>query len=452
MKGTRFLVAGAIVAAAAMALVGCSSGTPGAGNAATVGTVSTAGTSAAPGSTIATTASGNITVWLMQDTLTADAQTAVVNGFEQQSGVTVDVQIQQWDDINTKMTTALATDDPPDVVEIGNTDVPLFAANGGLMDITQYKADLEGSNTWLTGLEGPATVDGKLFAAPFYAGTRAVIYNEDMWTAAGITAAPTSYDEFTADLDKVAAANSATDFSPLYMPGTYWYNALSFLYDAGGALATQNGTTWAGQLETAQSQQGLADFKAFQNKYSTEASRTAPMDTPDPGTVFTTGKTSAIMGNGNALKTAQQAAPDMKIGSFPFPSKADPGQNMPNFLGGSDIAISAKSQNPTAALAFLKYITSDDAQINQIGGASGHVPISNELIDKVTPTLPDNMKSFYVGAKLSISTPATPGWATIESDNSVTDFFSSVASGAKTTQQAAADFDQHLNDALNANS
>ena len=427
----RYIAATAAVAAAALLLTGCSGG----------------GTASAGDGT-------SLTVWLMQDTLTTASQQAVVDQFQKQTGAKVKVEIQQWDNINTKLTTALATDNPPDVVEIGNTDVPLFAANGALADLTKDKKSLAGSNTWLKGLEGPATVDGKLYAAPFYAGTRSVIYNKDTWARAGVTTPPTSYTELTADLDKIKAANGASDASAFYLPGTYWYNAISFLYDAGGALAKQSGGKWRGQLETPESQRGLADFKAFENAYSTTASRTAPMDTPNPTDVFATGKTATVMGNGNALKTIEQSNPRLvgHVGSFPFPSKADPGKNMPNFLGGSDLGISAKSAHPDLALKFVKFIDSDAIQVKQISGASGHVPVSTELINQVTPTLPDEMRSFYVGAKLSISTPATPGWATIESDASVTDFFSQIAAGTKTPQQAGASFDSHLDKALNASS
>jgi maltose-binding protein MalE len=52
----------------------------------------------------------------------------------------VNVQIQEWTNINTKISTALSQNDPPDVVEIGNTDVPLFAAAGALSDITADQA------------------------------------------------------------------------------------------------------------------------------------------------------------------------------------------------------------------------------------------------------------------------------------------------------------------------
>ena len=105
---------------------------------------------------------------------------------------------------------------------------------------------------------------------------------------------------------------------------------------------------------------------------------------------------------------------------------------------------------PISRSSSVKFIDSDAIQVKQISQASGHIPVSSQLIEQVVTTLPDEMKSFYESAKLSISTPATPGWATIESDNSVTDFFSQIVAGTKTPEQAGADFDKHLNQALNA--
>src|SRR5665647_1937113 len=56
--------------------------------------------------------------------------------------------------------------------DLGNTQIPSYAANGGLLDLTPYKKELQQGNTWLTGLELPATVDGKLYGVPTFAGDR----------------------------------------------------------------------------------------------------------------------------------------------------------------------------------------------------------------------------------------------------------------------------------------
>ena len=133
---------------------------------------------------------GELTVWLMNGDLSDKATAAINAAFEKATGAKVTVQIQEWDNINTKISTALAQDTTPDVIEIGNTNVPLFAANGALTDLTPHRDELAAKNTWLEGLSGPATVDGHVYAAPLFAGNRAVIYDKQVWADAGVTAPP----------------------------------------------------------------------------------------------------------------------------------------------------------------------------------------------------------------------------------------------------------------------
>ena len=113
--------------------------------------------------------------------------------FTKETHAKVNVQTQQWSGIGTKITTALSTSTPPDVVDLGNTDVASFAASGGLLDLTANQKELEAGQTWLSGLEDPAVVGGKLYAVPSFAGDRVVLYNKTMWAKDGITSAPTSY-------------------------------------------------------------------------------------------------------------------------------------------------------------------------------------------------------------------------------------------------------------------
>lgn len=410
------------------------------------------GKSGGSGDTVAGAGSGQgktLTVWLMDGDLTDKTVAAINTQFEQATGAKVNVQIQQWDNINTKISTALAQDNPPDVLDIGNTDVALFAASGGLADITAHRQELSGGQTWLPGLVGPATVDGKLYAAPLFAGNRAVIYNKQIWSAAGITAPPTSLAELTADLDKVKAANQTADFSAFYLPGQYWFGAVQFVWDAGGQLAAQSGGKWAGQLSSPAAQQGLTAWKQFQNAYSPASSRDTDNKTPDQAALFAGGKAAAILDS--SINTILKDNPGMKdqIGTFPFPS-ATPGRNQPVFLGGSDLAIAAKSPNQSLALAYLKAATDPAVQKNAVVGIDGWTPVSTEIIDQATSSLPPTSQAFFTAAKNSVATPATPGWATIESDKSLRGFFGDIATGRKSPADAAKSFDAHLTQALNA--
>src|SRR5205814_8783903 len=163
---------------------------------------------------------GTLTVWLMN----GSAPTQVVNGVNadfkaKYPNVTVNVQIQQWSDVTTKLDTAFAGSTPPDVVELGNTLVAKYAAAGALTNITGRKGNYENSGTWLQSLTDSCTLNGKLYCAPYYAGSRAVIYRKDMFDKAGVQP-PTSMDDWMTVGQKLMDANKAdSGFSALYFPG-----------------------------------------------------------------------------------------------------------------------------------------------------------------------------------------------------------------------------------------
>ncbi len=433
MRKSRTIAIGALGLAAALALTACSSGSGG-------GSSSSIGTPNGKGKTI--------TVWSMTGDLSTPTLDAINKEFTKQTGAKVNVQTQQWSGIGTKITTALSTSTPPDVVDLGNTDVASFASSGGLLDLTANKTELEAGQTWLSGLEAPAEVGGKLYAVPSFAGDRVVLYNKTMWAAAGITSAPTTYAQLTADLDKVKAKNSAPDFSAMYFPGQYWYAGMGFVWDAGGAIASGSGSNWKGAFSSAAAQQGLSDFKTFQNTYSDVASRTLNTDTPSQDTILADGQASAIVASsweiGTVEATKKLSASD--LGTFPFPGKS--GKNQPVFLGGSDWGIAAKSKNAALAKAWVKIAASPSIQNTYVFGHDGWIPNSVEASAAAATKAAPIDAPFFTAAKISNPTPAAAGWLTIEGDNSITEFFQNVATGDPAS--AASSFDAHLATALNA--
>ena len=443
LRKSHFLAASAIGLAAAIALTGCAG----------TGTTPSGGDSTLVVPT-PQASDKTITVWNMNGDL-SDATLAAINAkFTALTGAKVKLQEQQWDNIITKVTTALATSTPPDVIDLGNTQVPGYAANGGLLDLTPYKQDLEQGQTWLGGLEDPATVAGRLYGVPSFAGANAVLYNKTIWAAAGITTVPTTYEELTADLDKVKAANPAEDFSAFYYPGQQFYAAISFVWDAGGEIATEKDGNWTAGFSSPEAQQGLNDFKEFQNTYSSVASQTLDWDKPPQDQVFAEGKSSAFLVGSADIPQIQQINPAMTddtLGTFPFPGKS--GKAQPQLLVGSVWGVAAKSTNKDLALLWTKIASSPDIQNANVFGNDGWIPNSVEGIQAAQSggQLPSLTASFFTAALNSKSTPAAANWPTIEVDRSVFQFFSTVASGAKSPKDAAKEIDDHINSVLNGN-
>jgi N,N'-diacetylchitobiose transport system substrate-binding protein len=390
----------------------------------------------------------DITVWLMNGSA-PDAVIQRVNAQFNQAhpNTQVKIQIQQWDGIQEKTTTALASNTPPDVLEIGSTLVSKFADSGGLEDLSSKKADL-GGETWLQGLTDAGTLDGKLYGIPYYAGDRAVLYRKDLFAKAGITTLPTDRAGFVATMAKLQAKyGSDKQFSALYFPGQYWYAALPFIWDEGGEVAVQDNGQWKGALDSAQSQAGLSALKDIVTKYS-KAPVNGNENDNDPAVPLGEGKAGMIIDAGWKVGTVEKAHPALKgqIGVFAVPSK-NAGETAPVFLGGSNLAISAGSDAPELAYEWIKILAGTKAQTD-LATTGGVIPNSTSLL---TLHAKDPVLSvFDTAAKNSRSTPSTPKWANVESGTVLQDMLVSIFSGKKSVADATSDATEAITKTLNS--
>ena len=390
----------------------------------------------------------DITVWLMNGSA-PDAVIKRVNAQFNQAhpNTQVKIQIQQWDGIQEKTTTALAGNNPPDVLEIGSTLVSKFADSGGLEDLSSKKADL-GGDTWLQGLTDAGTLDGKLYGIPYYAGDRAVLYRKDMFTKAGISTLPTDRAAFVSTMAKLQAKyGSDKQFSALYFPGQYWYAALPFIWDEGGEVAVQDNGQWKGALDSPQSQAGLSALKDIVTKYS-KAPVNGNENDNDPAVPLGEGKAGMIIDAGWKVGTVEKAHPQLKgqIGVFPVPSK-NAGQTAPVFLGGSNLAVSAGSDAPELAYEWIKILAGTKAQTD-LATTGGVIPNSTSLL---TLHAKDPVLSvFDLAAKNSRSTPSTPKWANVESGTVLQDMLVSIFSGKKSVADATTDATEAITKTLNS--
>ncbi|MEO6501923.1 MAG: extracellular solute-binding protein [Jatrophihabitantaceae bacterium] len=436
-------VTGAIVLAAALAMTatGCSSSKS-----------SNSGAKANSSTMSADGAGKTITVWLQSDAQKGwpDVVSQATKRFEQATGAKVNVQWQQWSNYTTKLDSTFAgSSGIPDVVELGNTQTASYIAAGAFTDLTSSKGQFENSGSWLQGLaESGTSPEGKLMAVPYYAGSRVVIYRKDLWTKAGVTTPPTTLDELYADLDKVKAANASDPrFSAFYMPGKYWYAAMSFVYGAGGKIAEQSNGQWTGALESAQAQQGLTQWKALATKYSVGG---ATKDESDQDAIMALGHTGAILGNGwevGAVTDKKSGNPALAphLDTFPMPGAAA-GQYTPSFLGGSDLAVPAKAPNAGLGAQWVKYFTDTTSQTAL---AKFAIPNTTSLLSVYQGQAQAN-KSTGEAAKNTWFVPNTPNWANVESGNILQNMLTSISTGKSDVADAAKAADTQIAKTLNS--
>ena len=434
-----------VAAVLALSVSACSSSSGGD----TTKTASTTG-----GGATSTTPSGagkTITVWLQSDAKTGwpDVVAQATARFEKATGAKVKVQWQQWSNYTTKLdSTFSGSSGVPDVVELGNTQTASYIQAGAFTDLTAQKSSFANSSSWLQGLaESGTSPDGKLEAIPYYAGSRVVIYRKDIWQKAGVTSVPTTIDELNADLDKVKAANSGDpDFSAFYMPGKYWYAAMSLVYGAGGKIADQTNGQWQGTLESPQAQQGLAEWQKLATTYSTGGA-TADESTQDA--VMARGHVAAIAGNGwevGAVTAPKTGNPKLasKLSTFPFPGTAA-GTYTPSFLGGSDLAVPAKAPNASLGAEWIKIFTDTTSQKML---AKFAIPNSTSLLSVYEKGSQAN-QSTGEAAKNTWFVPNTPTWANVEAGNVLQNMLESIATGKSSIAAATKSADEQITKTLN---
>ncbi|GLZ38801.1 sugar ABC transporter substrate-binding protein [Actinokineospora sp. NBRC 105648] len=386
-------------------------------------------------------------MWLMNGSAPATLTDALHKKFQEtHKDVTVKYEVQQWNGIQQKLTTALSGNDAPDVIEIGNTQAPKFASEGVLADLTASTGDFNGAN-WLSSLKDSGNWDGKQYAIPFYAANREILYRKDMFAEAGIAAPPTSRQEWLDAITKLKAKfGSDPNFQALYLPGQNWYTLLSFIYDEGGDIAKKDGTKFTATLDSAEAKKGLEFYKQLIDASGTKAPKDADEQTPEQAGIYGGGKVAMIVALPWEVATAAKSDPTIKdkTSAFPIPSK-DAGKTAPVFQGGSNLAIPANSKDQDLAKDYLKLISTDEYQ-GQFAKA-GMIPGTSKDVSALQA---DPVNAAMAKASTNgKAVPATPGWATIEAgQNPIKDMLTAYLTGAKTIDAATSDANAALNKAF----
>jgi N,N'-diacetylchitobiose transport system substrate-binding protein len=388
-----------------------------------------------------------LTVWLMNGSAPETLTDSLNKEFEQKhDGVTVKYEVQEWNGIQDKLTTALAGDNPPDVVELGNTQAPSFAAEKVLTDLSGDVDSMSGDQ-WLASLEASGQWDGKQYSTPFYAANRMVIYRTDMFQQAGITAPPTSRDEWLDAIAKLKAKfGKDKQFQPLYLPGQNWYTLLSFIYDEGGDIAEQDGTTFSATVDSDESKAGLEFYKQLVDASGTTAPKDNDEQNPEQAGIYGQGKVAMMVALPWEVDTAAKnnAAIKEKTSAFPIPSK-NAGETAPVFQGGSNLAIPVNSKNSGLAKDYLRLLLSSKYQ-GQLA-AAGMVPGASTDLSALDAN--PVSKAMAQASKNGRAVPATPTWATIEAgQNPLKDMLTAYLTGAKDIDAATGDANKALDAAF----
>nr|WP_298684961.1 sugar ABC transporter substrate-binding protein [uncultured Dongia sp.] len=139
---------------------------------------------------------------------------SIVKGFEAENpGTEVEIISLPWGEAFEKFATMVSAGETPDVVEMPDTWLSLYANNGALEDLEPYLASWdETADLNDRALEFGRAIKNKAYMLPYGFYLRAMFYNKKLFAEAGVAAPPKTLNEFMEAAKKVSA-----------LPGKYGY-------------------------------------------------------------------------------------------------------------------------------------------------------------------------------------------------------------------------------------
>ncbi|MFO1105342.1 MAG: extracellular solute-binding protein, partial [Amaricoccus sp.] len=126
-----------------------------------------------------------------------------------------------------------------DVMTIGTYEVPIWGKKGWLLPLDNLGADYDVKDI-IPAIAGGLTVDGKLYAAPFYGESSFVMYRKDLFEKAGLTMPDAPTWDFIVDAAK-KTTDRANGINGICLRGKAgWGENMAFLT----AMSNSFGASW----------------------------------------------------------------------------------------------------------------------------------------------------------------------------------------------------------------
>ncbi len=307
------------------------------------------------------------------DVAQRDGMQDIVDAYTAQNpNVTIDVQVTSWDEYWTKLDAAAESNQLPDIFWMHTNQILKYANYGKLADVTHLYDDVD-PNYYTEhfsdiSLDNARGSDGKLYGVPKDKDTIGLMYNKEMFDAAGV-----SYPDDTWTWDTLCEA-SATIYEKT---GKWGYMAYAddqigywnFVYQAGGRILNEDKTRAA---FTEPATKKAMEFYIGLQKEPWCPDQNYFAETA-PATAFNSEQGAMYLeGNWNLMSIMQnnrefQGKWDIAV----LPKCPDPvnGDGRATISNGLCYSTGATGKNLEYALDFLKFAGSEEGQ--RVQGLSG---------------------------------------------------------------------------------
>ncbi len=277
----------------------------------------------------------------------------------------------------TKLGTAIAAGEPPDLLAIDLIYVPQFAAADQLTEISDLASQLPFFDTLSPSHIRLATYEDGLYALPFNAEASVLLYNRDLFRQAGLDPEqpPTTWQEIYDDAVAISALGE--DIDGFYFSGACaGCNAFTFLpliWASGGDVLSEDGS------EATLTDPAVKAALEFYHQMWAEGLIPETSQT-DTGAEFLSAIFSgnvAMLGSGAfSISTIKNEHPEIDFGITFLPGQEG---GVSSFAGGDSIGIPSGSAHPQEAFDFIEWALSDEVQL-EMYAATASLPVRTDLV------------------------------------------------------------------------
>lgn len=337
MKNMKRMAAGLLAAGLAAGLVGCGGGNQ--SGAAADGDV-------------------NLTfqIW---DVAQRDGMQAMCDAYTaQHPNVKIEVQVTSWNEYWTKLEAAATSGQMPDIFWMHTNELLKYADNGMLADCSDIVDTSKFSEVSLSNASGS---DGTLYAVPKDKDTVGLVYNKEMFDAAGVSYPDENWtwDDLTDASQKIYDATGKYGYMAYGDDQLGYWN---FVYQNGGYILNEDKTA-AGfdnqaTIDAMKFYIGLQDNEWCPDQ--TYFAETAPGNAffSEQGAMFLEGTWNLLY----EMKNYPEMQGKWDVAVLPKSPNPASGDGRATISNGLCYSTSAKNQDNETVMNFLKWLGSEEAQ------------------------------------------------------------------------------------------
>ena len=316
--------------------------------------------------------------------------------------IEVRYEIVSWDTLQQKLVTDISGGDNADLAIIGTRWLIDFVKQGVVSPLDAEMNEAFRSR-FIPVFLHPQEIDGKTYGLPIAASARAMYYNKEIMTKAGIAQPPATWQDMLADCEKIKASNQAGAYcyglqGKLIETDVYYYYAL---WTYGGSIIGPDGKSG---LTSDAALKAATLYQTMIRSGYTEPSVTA-YNREDVQNMFKQGHIGFMITAPFLATQIKTEAPNLQYGVAPIPV----GTTEATYGVTDSIIMFDNSKHKADAWKLLDFLFQPDWREKFTAG-EGFLPVEKEVAQR--PVFADNpvLKAFTALLPDARFAPLITGW------------------------------------------